>query len=65
MSTEVAPAAQPLHLPLASRAWSCNHSILYLRHTSAILNPLVQIFARFFEPARIDPVLRRHLPSLR
>jgi Acetyltransferase (GNAT) domain len=38
---------------------------LYVKHTSPWLNPLIKIFARVFEPARTDPVLRGHLHLLR
>jgi hypothetical protein len=35
---------------------------VYVKHTSLWLNPFIKAFARIFEPARTDPVLRRHLP---
>ena len=34
---------------------------IYAKHTSLWLNPLIKVFARLFEPARTDPMLRRHL----
>ena len=34
---------------------------VYIKHTSPWLNPFIKAFARIFEPARTDPVLRRHL----
>ena len=33
---------------------------VYVKHTSRWLNALIKAFARVFEPARTDPVLRRH-----
>ena len=38
---------------------------VYVKHTSPWLNQVIKIFARLFEPARTDPVLRRHLHLLR
>jgi len=34
---------------------------VYVKHTSPWLNAFIKAFARVFEPARTDPVLRRHL----
>lgn len=34
---------------------------VYVKHTSPWLNALIKAFAPVFEPARTDPVLRRHL----
>lgn len=38
---------------------------VYVKHTSPWLNPFIKAFARVFEPARTDPVLRRHLHIFR
>jgi len=38
---------------------------VYVKHTSPWLNPFIKAFARVFEPARTDPVLRRHLHLFR
>jgi hypothetical protein len=38
---------------------------VYVKHTSRWLNPLIKVLALLFEPARTDPVLRRHFHRLR
>ena len=38
---------------------------VYVKHTSPWLNAFIKAFARVFEPARTDPVLRRHLHLFR
>jgi len=38
---------------------------VYVKHTSPWVNPFIKAFARVFEPARTDPVLRRHLHLFR
>ncbi len=38
---------------------------VYVKHTSPWLNPFIKLFARILEPARNDPILRRHLHLLR
>ena len=38
---------------------------LYVKHTSPILNSLIRTLAPVFEPARSDPILRRHLEKLK
>jgi predicted N-acyltransferase len=38
---------------------------LYVKHTSFLLNPVIKLLALFFEPARIDPILRHQLHLLR
>src|SRR5436190_16056821 len=38
---------------------------LYVKHTSFLLNPVIKLLALFFEPARLDPILRHQLHLLR